>query len=154
MRVSLGLGSSKRVWSRFVAGLACCCVDCLDGLRPSSWLWIGWSYPLENGSRLRVLRASAPFTSDRCNLSCAGIGRVCGVVGARRWLCGGFGWSSMLDVCLSACYFSWGGWLLFLGAGFGVPFFVLLVLIFFLSSFLLHGVFFCLFLVSLALLVP
>jgi len=26
------------------------------------------------------LRASAPFMSGRCNLSCAGIGRVCGVV--------------------------------------------------------------------------
>lgn len=36
------------------------------------------------------MRASAPFTSGRCNLSCVGIDRVCGVVGVGRWLCGGF----------------------------------------------------------------
>jgi len=64
----------------------------LEGLRLSSWLWMGWSSPLGNGSTIRVLLASAPYTSGRRNLSCASIGRVwccgCGAVVMWGWLAG------------------------------------------------------------------
>ena len=94
------------------------------------------------------MRASAPFTSGRYNLSYVGIGGVCGVVGASRWLCGGFGWSPLLGICLAACCFSWGGWLVFLRAGFGVRFLWCYRCCFF-PSFLSLSVFFCLLLVPL-----
>jgi len=80
---------------------------------------------------LRVMRASAPFTSGRCNLSCTGIGRVCGVVGARRWLCGGFGLSPLLGFAWQLAVFPTAVGFYFGGQVLGCLFLVLLVLFFF-----------------------